>query len=67
MLENDFVVYLAFGNRLSAGVSLLVGRNLDAIVNVFVDRKFDLWPGPVLPGQNVRRVDSDLVTCPTFQ
>ena len=33
-LENDFVVYSAFGRRLSAGVSLLVGRSLDAIVNV---------------------------------
>ena len=34
VLENDFVVYSAFGSRLSAGVSLLVGRSLDAIVNV---------------------------------
>ena len=33
MLDNDFVVYSAFGSRLSAGVSLLVGRSLDAIVN----------------------------------
>ncbi len=28
------VVYSAFGSRLSAGVSLLVERSLDAIVNV---------------------------------
>ena len=34
VLENDFVVYSAFGSRLSAGVSLLVGCSLDAIVNV---------------------------------
>ena len=33
-LENDFVVYSAFGSRLSTGVSLLVERSLDAIVNV---------------------------------
>ena len=34
VLENDFVVYSAFGCCPSAGVSLLVGRSLDAIVNV---------------------------------
>ena len=34
VLESDFVVYSAFGSRLSTGVSLLVGRSLDAIVNV---------------------------------
>ena len=34
VLGNDFVVYSAFGRRLSAGVSLLVGRSLDAIVNI---------------------------------
>ena len=34
VLRDDFVVYSAFGSRLSAGVSLLVGRSLDAIVNV---------------------------------
>ena len=34
VLESDFVVYSAFGSRLSAGVSLLVGRSLDAIVNI---------------------------------
>ena len=33
-LKNDSVVYSAFGIHLSAGVSLLVGRSLDAIVNV---------------------------------
>ena len=33
-LEDDFVVYSAFGRHLSAGVSLLVGRSLDAIVNI---------------------------------
>ena len=31
-----------------------------------VVRKFALWPDPVLPGQSVRRADSDLITCPTF-
>ena len=36
VLKNDFVVYSAFGSRISAGVSLLVGRSLDAIVNVVV-------------------------------
>ena len=34
MLEDDFVVNSAFGSRHSAGVSLLVGRSLDANVNV---------------------------------
>ena len=34
VLKDDFVVYLAFGRRLSTGVSLLVGRSLNAIVNV---------------------------------
>ena len=34
VLEDDFVVYSAFGSHLSAGVSLLVGRSLDAIVNI---------------------------------
>ena len=34
MLEDGFVVFSAFGSHLSAGVSLLVGRSLDAIVNV---------------------------------
>ena len=32
--ENDFVVYSAFSSYLSAGVSLLVERSLDAIVNI---------------------------------
>ena len=31
-----------------------------------MDRKFALWPGSVLPGQGVRRTDSDLVICPKF-
>ena len=35
VLKDDFVVYSGFGSRLSAGVSLLVGRSLDAIVDVF--------------------------------
>ena len=34
MLENDCVVYSAFGNQLSARVSLLVGCSFDAIVNL---------------------------------
>ena len=34
VLKDDFVVYSAFGSRFGAGVSLLVGRSLDAIVNV---------------------------------
>ena len=34
VLEDDFVVYSAFGSHLSAGVCLLVGRSLDAIVNI---------------------------------
>ena len=38
VLENDFVVFSAFGSRCSTGVSLLVERSLDAIVNlVFTD------------------------------
>ena len=35
VLRGDFVVYSGFGSSHSAGVSLLVGRSLDAIVNVF--------------------------------
>ena len=34
VLKDNFVVYLAFGSRFGAEVSLLVGRSLDAIVNV---------------------------------
>ena len=34
VLGNDFVVYSAFGSLFGVGVSLLVGRSLDAIVNV---------------------------------
>ena len=34
VLENDFNVFSAYGSRVSAGVSLLVGRNLDADVDV---------------------------------
>ena len=33
-LENDFNVFSAYGSRTSAGVSLLVGRSLDADVDV---------------------------------
>ena len=35
VLENDFNVFSAYGSRGSAGVSLLVGRSLDADVVVF--------------------------------
>ena len=34
MVESDFVVCSAFGSRCSAGISLLVGRSLNAIVNL---------------------------------
>ena len=34
VLESDFVVFSAFGIRCSAGVSLLVGRSLNANVNL---------------------------------
>ena len=34
VLRDDFVIYSAFGSHLSAGVSLLVGHSLDAIVDV---------------------------------
>ena len=34
VLENDFIVYSAFSSHLSAGFSQLVGRSLDAIVNL---------------------------------
>ena len=34
LLKDDFVVYSAFGSHFGAGVSLLVGRSLDAIINV---------------------------------
>ena len=38
VLESDFVVFSAFGSSCSAGVTLLVGRSLDTIVNlVFAD------------------------------
>ena len=35
MLEGDFVVFSAFGSRCGAGISLLVGRSLNANVNLF--------------------------------
>ena len=34
VLEDDFVVYSAFSSLFGAGVSLLVGHSLDAVVNV---------------------------------
>ena len=34
VLEDDFVVFSAFGSHLSTGVSLLVGHSLDEIVNI---------------------------------
>ena len=34
VLENNLAVFSAYGNYSSAGVSLLVGRSLDADVNV---------------------------------
>ena len=34
VLKDDFVIYTAFSSHFGAGVSLLVGRSLDAIVNV---------------------------------
>ena len=34
VLENDFNVFSAYGSRVSAGVSLLVGRSLDADIDV---------------------------------
>ena len=34
ILENDFNVFSSYGSRSSAGVSLLVGRSLDADVDV---------------------------------
>ena len=34
VLEDDFVVFSAFGSRWGTGVSLLVGPSLDAIVNL---------------------------------
>ena len=34
VLENDFNVFSAYGSRVSAGVSLLVGHSLDADVDV---------------------------------
>ena len=34
LLESDFNVFSAYGNRSSAGASLLVGRSLNADINV---------------------------------
>ena len=34
VLEDEFVVFSAFGNRCGAGVSLIVGRSLDVTVNL---------------------------------
>ena len=34
VLEKDFAVFLAYGSRNSTGVTLLVGRSLDADVKV---------------------------------
>ena len=45
VLENDFAVFSAYGSRSSTGISLLVGRSLDADVNVVfagaVPRRFE--------------------------
>ena len=46
VLEDDFVVFSAFGSHLSAGVSLLVGCSLDAIVNLV----FAGYGGPAAGG-----------------
>ena len=40
MLENDFEVFSAYGSCCSTGISLLIGRSLNAIVDlVFADDK----------------------------
>ena len=36
VLENDYVVISAYGSRISAGVTLLIGRSLNADVNLFL-------------------------------
>ena len=49
VLESDFNVFSAYGSRISAGVSLLVGRSLDADVDV------------VFAGDGCRLVVADVV------
>ncbi len=51
VLESDFNVFSAYGSRTSAGVSLLVGRSLDADVDVAI-----LAPKIDKVGRGARRV-----------
>ena len=49
VLESDFNVFSAYGSRTSAGVSLLVGRSLDADVDVVFAGDGAGWLWPMLP------------------
>ena len=49
VLESDFNVFSAYGNGTSAGVSLLVGRSLDADVVLFLQVTGAGWLWPTLP------------------
>ena len=49
VLENDINIFSVYGCRSSAGVSLLVGRSLDADVNVVLLVTGAGWLWPMLP------------------
>ncbi len=49
VLESDFNVFSAYGSSTSAGVSLLVGRSLDADVDVVFAGDGANWLWPMLP------------------
>ena len=49
VLENDFNIFSAYGSHTSVGVSLLVGRSLDADVNVVFAGDGADWLWPMLP------------------
>ena len=48
VLESDFNVFSAYISRASAGVSLLVGRSLDADVELFLQVTGADWLWPML-------------------
>ena len=49
VLKNDFNVFSAYGSHVSAGVSLLVGRSLNADVDVVFAGDGAGWLWPMLP------------------
>lgn len=81
VLSDDFVVYLAYGNRLAKGVPLLDKRSLEASLLLSIDTwsiilrvrcgrehldKPSTQVASYLDRMLVRRADIDLLDCSTF-